>query len=56
MNTLQDNIKNRDVDTILWHHASQAMGFMVNKVTEYELLEDREICRRELEKRITLAE
>jgi len=56
MNTLQEYIQDRSVESILWHHASQAMAFMVHKVTEYELLEDREICKRELEKRMNLVE
>ena len=56
MKSLQETIQDRDVDIILGHHSSTTMGFMAHKISEEELLTDREICRRELESRMYLVE
>lgn len=56
MKSLQETMQDRDVDMILGHHSSITMGFMAHKISEEELLTDREICRRELESRMNLVE
>jgi len=53
MKTLQECMQNRDIHTILGHHSSMTMWFMTDKVSEKELMEDREICVKEIEKRLS---
>lgn len=56
MKTLQECMQDWTVDMILWHHSSITMWFMAEKITEKQLLEDRELCRREIESRMQLVE
>lgn len=50
-NNLRENIKDWSVNDILWHHCTKWMAFMADKITEKELMEDREICTEAIEDR-----
>lgn len=50
--TLEVHIKDRDIDTILWHHCSKWMWFVAGVYTEDELLSDRKICEKEIQRRL----
>ena len=51
--TLEGMIKSWSIDSILWHHCSQWFWFMTDKITEEKLLIDREICEKEIQRRLS---
>lgn len=50
--TLKDWCKTWSITAILGNHASTAMGFIAEKITQEELLEQRRILAKEIRRRI----